>query len=616
MKHLLFLALVSFGFGKSLYVSTTGSDAVTYASNGIGAPWLTFTKCFQGALAGDTCFYRGGTYTISSTADNRLTGNNGTAASRITHTRYQSEAVTINANVTGGPAILVERPYVTISYMNFTGNTSAIRINQDGASAKYAWVHDCTFTANTWGDNIAPVSVNQEQARGARVFNNTMNGPGRGTSADHAAFNNTAGIIVFRCDSVYIYNNKISNFPNNIYMKHGNESSNRAGTDIRIERNWILNGFRDNLMLNTQFAVVRNNIIVADSSASSFHLFEDGGRPTGDSNTITHNTFHCAANKICWDLNYQTGTGDISVIGTIGNVIQNNVFTRTINISRYSAVAHGTTLNYNLHSDSSIAFYYHNGSSTSQTASFTGYRTFYGQSVNSVAGKPVFTGGASPSTVAGFLLSASSPGENVASDGLDMGAMVDSVGPPTGLPSTPVASPVGATFTDTTSVSLSSTGTSIRYTTNGATPTGASTLYSAAISVPVTTTIKAIAFDGVDSSAVMTEVYTITLATPAAPTASPVAGAYGSTQNVTLSTVTGGTSIRYTIDGVNPTASTGDVYSGAITISATSTLRAIAVLDGRASSVLTAAYTITAPAASSGAAGGWTGRQRVKRRVK
>jgi len=87
--------------------------------------------------------------------------------------------------------------------------------------------------------------------------------------------------------------------------------------------------------------------------------------------------------------------------------------------------------------------------------------------------------------------------------------------------------------------------------------------------------------------------------TVATPTFSPAGGTYSSAQAVTISTATSGAAIRYTTDGSTPTASTGTLYSGAVNIAATTTLKAIAYAGGMAdSAVATATYTI---------AGGGTG---------
>ncbi|HTQ30491.1 MAG TPA: chitobiase/beta-hexosaminidase C-terminal domain-containing protein, partial [Opitutaceae bacterium] len=84
----------------------------------------------------------------------------------------------------------------------------------------------------------------------------------------------------------------------------------------------------------------------------------------------------------------------------------------------------------------------------------------------------------------------------------------------------------------------------------------------------------------------------------------PYSGTYTSGQTVTLASATSGATIRYTTDGSTPTTSSGTVYSGAITLSADVTLKAIAYASGmNASAVNTAIYTV---ATSGGGGGGGT----------
>ena len=70
--------------------------------------------------------------------------------------------------------------------------------------------------------------------------------------------------------------------------------------------------------------------------------------------------------------------------------------------------------------------------------------------------------------------------------------------------------------------------------------------------------------------------------------------------SVTLATTAAGsTSIRYTLDGTEPTASTGNVYSGAIDLSGSATspvtIKAVTVRNGNASDVSTEVVTLTLP---------------------
>ncbi len=181
---------------------------------------------------------------------------------------------------------------------------------------------------------------------------------------------------------------------------------------------------------------------------------------------------------------------------------------------------------------------------------------------------------------------------------------------------TPTFSPAAGTYTTSQPVTISdaTAGTTIYYTTNGTTPTTSSTKYTGAITVSATETLEAIAVEtGYTNSAVATAAYTIDPVLPT-PTFSPAAGTYTTSQSVTISDATAGTTIYYTTNGATPTTSS-TVYSGAIWMSKTHTLQAIAVETGYSnSSVGTAAYTINPllPAPSfSIAAGTYTTSQSV-----
>jgi hypothetical protein len=91
--------------------------------------------------------------------------------------------------------------------------------------------------------------------------------------------------------------------------------------------------------------------------------------------------------------------------------------------------------------------------------------------------------------------------------------------------------------------------------------------------------------------------------TTATPAFSPGSGTYSPVQSVTISDATTGAAIYYTTNGSTPTTSSTK-YSGAITVSSSETLNAIALATGDAqSAVASAAYTIAAaPSATSKAA--------------
>ena len=98
-----------------------------------------------------------------------------------------------------------------------------------------------------------------------------------------------------------------------------------------------------------------------------------------------------------------------------------------------------------------------------------------------------------------------------------------------------------------------------------------------------TTTQKAIAlYKKVDESEVL------------APGFTPAGGTFYDAQSVEITCATAGVEIYYTLDGSTP-SSTSTKYTGAITISETKTLKAIAIKGENSSSVTEATYTILAP---------------------
>ena len=80
----------------------------------------------------------------------------------------------------------------------------------------------------------------------------------------------------------------------------------------------------------------------------------------------------------------------------------------------------------------------------------------------------------------------------------------------------------------------------------------------------------------------------------ATPTFSPVAGSYGPTQTVTVTSTTSGCTIYYTTDGTTPTESSSSIANGGtVSVASSLTLKAIASLtDNLDSAVGSAAYVI------------------------
>ncbi len=170
----------------------------------------------------------------------------------------------------------------------------------------------------------------------------------------------------------------------------------------------------------------------------------------------------------------------------------------------------------------------------------------------------------------------------------------------------PTFSPAGGSYLAPQSVSLGSTtsGAVIYYTTNGTTPTTSSTVYSGSIPVTYgTTTIKAIAAANGVLSSVGSATYVVSMPVTPTPVISPAGGTYASSLSVTITDTDASAVIYYTLDGTTPTASS-KIYSGAIPVTSSTTVNAIAIDPAMTNSpVASSAYIITTSAAINYASG-------------
>ncbi len=162
-------------------------------------------------------------------------------------------------------------------------------------------------------------------------------------------------------------------------------------------------------------------------------------------------------------------------------------------------------------------------------------------------------------------------------------------------PATPVIEPSGGSFTDSVTVTIRSPET-VRYTTDGRTPSSASPLYSGPFTLRSTATVKAVAYrSGVASSQavasfVITEGY--------APTASdtvkmtPSGGSSSSAQQVTI-TGPSGHELYFTTDGSEPTAAS-QPYIHPFWITSSRTVKAASIKGGQKTGSASASFTIDA----------------------
>lgn len=168
---------------------------------------------------------------------------------------------------------------------------------------------------------------------------------------------------------------------------------------------------------------------------------------------------------------------------------------------------------------------------------------------------------------------------------------------------TPSLTPGTGAYGSTQSVSISTTtgGATLRYTTDGTEPTTTSPAYTAAISVAATQTVKARAFKtGWTASDSGYAGYWISsgLSTVATPVITPTGGAQTSPPLIAMTTGTTGATIRYTVDGSTPT-STSPIFVYPFLVTATTTVKAKAFKAGfSASAVATTTFDVDASGAT------------------
>ena len=172
---------------------------------------------------------------------------------------------------------------------------------------------------------------------------------------------------------------------------------------------------------------------------------------------------------------------------------------------------------------------------------------------------------------------------------------------------TPVISPLTGTHSAAfnATVSSSTPGATIRYTTNGAEPTEADPIVSGGtVAVGESLTLKARAFKpGLAESNTNVAVYTLVVQ---APSLSPGWGSYSTAQNVVVSCPIAGTTARYTTSGQDPTESDPTVACGsALPVDQTQTLKVRGWKSGWSPSSVTAhTYTMVVGTPALAPAGG------------
>jgi parallel beta-helix repeat protein len=133
---------------NTYYVSPTGKDS---NPGTLALPWLTPQHASNTAVAGDTVYFRAGTYTNTY----RWTfTNSGSAGNYITYQNYNGETVTIQLKNAAWSGMTTEgKDYLKFIGINFLGDDTVGSYGLYIYQSDYVTVKDCTVT-NSWGSGI------------------------------------------------------------------------------------------------------------------------------------------------------------------------------------------------------------------------------------------------------------------------------------------------------------------------------------------------------------------------------------------------------------------------------------------------------------------------------
>ena len=380
-----------------------------------------------------------------------------------------------------------------------------------------------------------------------------------------------------------------------------NGSSNRKAVSVSVSNNIITtaidNGNETTSGANTATSNLTNPLeITLVSSNSNWNLKE-----VLSNGNVFLNGGYTSNNKL---------TADASVSTYTNNKGKNGIWSITVNTTSYVATIKNQN-NFSIKKNSSSALF---ASYSSGQNDVYIYKKAYTVSYNANGGTGTMTDSNSPyfmnstvttktntfsnggQTFTGWNTKANGTGTSYA-EGVNFTITENTTLYAQWASATTVVTPSiyldGGTYTgnQSTTISCGTDGASIYYTLDGTDPTSGSTLYSGAITIDHSCTLKAIGIkDGLTNSSIASATYTIKVNTPSF---TPTGGNLYQTTSVAIDCEIADASIYYTMgaDPADPTSSSTP-YTGAISVSSATKIKAIAIKDGLTNSeIATATFT-------------------------
>jgi len=347
-----------------------------------------------------------------------LNAESGTATSPIIVENYPGEKALVDLSViTAGSGVYINldnKSYWTFRGLTFINSLMVFVLGEDYLT-EHNTFQNLDVTASQGGDNAAAIHLWAYRADYTTISGCKIKGPGQNVHL------NTGTLYVKGVNHLKILNNVLSDAPIGIYFKHRNVATSAGQVDVEIAYNYITNTSRSSLEYNGNFTHIHDNIFGANTAPA--HFGDANGAAGADYNVIEHNTF------LAQSLDFDSAIDSTDPFpGVVGNIVVNNIFQNSLQVLRYSTLANTNSFQKNVYPNA--------------TAILTKGGTLP-VSADSILGTPTYIGGASPSSVASFLLTSVSLGSKKATDGADMGANISKIlaGQPIG-PVAPVVTTV------------------------------------------------------------------------------------------------------------------------------------------------------------------------------
>lgn len=433
---LLLTVLCSPVYAKTLYVDgASGNDAVSYADNGIGAPWRTIGRAAwgstnrdapnatQAAQAGDVVIVREGTYSTSGTGSRwgvaYRTANTGRPGAPIV---FQADGtVVLTLTSSRGPVIGASGEGGRRDYITWRGFTvfeaNAPSTPDTGVAVLHATIgssiEDCVLNGNGdpgFGDNHPGVRIEWGEnvsVRNCLIYNFRTSGVNS---------NNGAGIQVYNSGNVTLEHNEIHSSGSGIFLKAPGSDPNAPLARFIIRNNLIHNVSATGIAVHRspnseqEPILVYQNVVRDSAICLSIWAFDQRGTDPKNAKIINNTFYNC-----------RTGVNiSNNLIDNANHLVQNNI----VQDSRDYAVNFAGAVS-NL-SSSRIHFkhnlYYNNARFAivyTSNHSFSSWRSTFGQDSAqpaSIESNPLFVNASNGD----FRLQSASPALGAGIDYLDL----------------------------------------------------------------------------------------------------------------------------------------------------------------------------------------------------